>query len=307
MPLRRTAFASQWQIQVMALSGVLFLLVFAYAPMFGVVIAFKNLDYKVNLLAALQTEPWVGFRFFREFVADRQFALVMRNTISLSLLQLAFNFPAPIIFALLLNEIQHLRFKRIVQTVTYFPHFLSWIVFGGIVIAMLQTDIGVVNVLLVRSGLTERSIHFMGSPAFFWPLIIVTSLVKGVGWGSIIYLAAIAGIDPQLFEAATIDGAHRFQRMRHITLPSISGTILIFLILSISSLLSSSFDQIWIFQNVLNVERSEVLVTFVYRMGIREARFSYTTAVGLFQSVVALLLLGTGNFVAKRVAGRGIF
>lgn len=139
------SFRRQGQIQLMALSGVLFLLVFAYAPMFGVVIAFKNLDYKVNFFTALREQPWVGLRFFREFVTDREFGLVMRNTIALNLLQLLINFPAPIVFALMLNEIRHLRFKKIVQTVTYFPHFLSWIVFGGIIISMLQMDVGVVN------------------------------------------------------------------------------------------------------------------------------------------------------------------
>lgn len=303
----RSSFAHQWQIQIMALSGILFLLVFAYAPMFGVIIAFKNLDYKVNILTALREQPFVGLRFFKAFVQDREFGLVMRNTLVLNVLQLLINFPAPIIFALLLNEVRHLRFKKIVQTVTYFPHFLSWIVFGGIIIAMLQMDVGVVNTALLKLGIIQQSFHFMGSEAFFWPLIIITSLIKGIGWGSIIYLAAIAGVSPQLYEAAIIDGAGRFQRMWHITLPSITGTILIFFILSISNLLNSSFDHIWIFQNVLNIDRSEVIDTFVYKVGIREMRFSYTTAVGLFKSVVALVLLVSGNFITKRIAGRGIF
>ena len=291
----------------MAIAGILFLIVFAYIPMFGVIIAFKNLDYKVNFFVALREQPWVGLRFFKAFVTDREFGLVMRNTLVLNLLQLLINFPAPIIFAILLNEVRHLRFKKIVQTVTYFPHFLSWIVFGGIIIAMLQIDVGVVNTALLKLGLIDNSIHFMGSENFFWPLIIITSLVKGIGWGSIIYLAAIAGVNPQLYEAAIIDGAGRFQRIWHITLPSITGTILIFFILSISNLLNSSFDHIWIFQNVLNIARSEVIDTFVYKVGIREMRFSYTTAVGLFKSVVALMLLVTGNFITKRVAGRGLF
>lgn len=263
--------------------------------------------YKVNILPALRDQPFVGLRFFKAFVQDREFGLVMRNTLVLNLLQLLINFPAPIIFALFLNEVRHLRFKKIVQTVTYFPHFLSWIVFGGIIISMLQLDVGIVNTALLRLGIIDESVHFMGKPGFFWPLIIITSLVKGLGWGSIIYLAAIAGIAPQLYEAAIIDGAGRFQRMLHITVPSITGTILIFFILSISNLLNSSFDHIWIFQNVLNIDRSEVIDTFVYKVGIREMRFSYTTAVGLFKSIVALVLLVTGNFVTKRIAGRGLF
>lgn len=306
-PNLQRSIRPQRQIQFMVIAGIAFLLVFNYAPMFGVVIAFKDLDYSVDVMGALRSKPFVGFKFFLEFFHDRDFLTVLRNTLALNFLQLIINFPAPIIFAILLNEIRNLRFKKVVQTITYFPHFLSWIVFGGIVISMLAMDTGVVNWLLVRLGITKQSIHFLGQPSFFWPLIVVTSLIKGLGWGSIIYLAAISGIDPQLFEAATIDGAGRFQRIWHITLPSIVGTILVFFLLSISNLLNSSFDHIWIFQNVLNIDRSEVIDTFVYKVGIREMRFSYTTAVGLFKSVVALMLLGTGDFISKRIAGRGLF
>ena len=291
----------------MALSGVMFLLVFAYVPMFGIIIAFKDVDYTVDVMKALKTKPFVGLKYFREFVRAPDFLTVLRNTLALNLLQLMINFPAPIIFALLLNEVRHVRFKKTVQTITYLPHFFSWIVFGGFVISLLAMDVGVVNWLLLKLGIIDESIHFLGKPSFFWPLIVVTSFVKNLGWGSIIYLAAIAGIDSQLFEAAMIDGARRFQRIWNITLPSITGTILVFLILSISNLLNSSFDQIWIFQNVLNIGRSEVIDTYVFKVGIREMRFSYTTAVGVFKSAIALLLLSTGNSVAKRVAGRGLF
>ncbi len=296
------ALRNQWQIQIMALAGVLFLVVFAYVPMFGLVLAFRNADYSVNLLRNIGSAPFVGLRFFKEFITDREFMGVLRNTVALNLLQLLINFPAPIIFAILLNEIGNLRFKKAIQTVTYFPYFLSWIVYGGIVISMLSMDTGVVNWMLVRSGIVRQPFHFMGSVAFFWPLIVITSLLKGLGWGSIIYLAAIAGVDPQLYEAATIDGARRFARIWHITLPSISGTILVFFILSISNLLNSSFDHIWIFQNVLNIDRSEVIDTYVFKVGISQMRFSYTTAVGLMKAVIALILLGGGNALSKRIA-----
>ncbi len=301
------SLGNQWEIQVMALSGVLFLVLFAYVPMFGIIVAFKNVDYSVDIMRAMREKPFIGLQFFKEFITDREFLNVLKNTLGLNLLQLLINFPAPIIFAILLNEIHSLRFKKLVQTVTYFPQFLSWIVFGGIVISMLSLDTGVVNWALVGLGIIRQPIHFLGTPSFFWPLIIGTSLVKGLGWGSIIYLAAIAGIDPQLYEAATIDGARRWARIRHITLPAISGTIILFFILTISNLLNSAFDHIWIFQNSLNIDRSEVIDTYVFRVGIREMRFSYTTAVGLMKSVIALILLGGGDFLSKRITGKGVF
>ncbi|WP_040949811.1 ABC transporter permease [Gorillibacterium massiliense] len=300
-------FLKQWQIQVMALLGVVFVLIFNYAPMFGIVIAFKKADYSVNLMRSLTEAPWVGFQYFREFMNDYQFRDILLNTVGLNLLQLAINFPAPILFAILINEIMHKRFKKIVQSISYFPHFISWIVFGGIVINMLSVETGVVVSGLLKLGIISEPVSLLGEPGAFWPIIIITSIIKGLGWGSIIYLAAITSIDPTLYEAATIDGAGRFRRIWHITLPSIAGTIIVFFLLSVSNLLNSSFDQLWVFQTPLNLERSEVIDTFVYKIGITQMRYSYTTAVGLFKSVVALVLLVSGHLVSKKVAGRGIF
>lgn len=291
----------------MALCGIVFVLVFNYAPMFGIVIAFKQADYSVNLMRSLTEAPWIGFAHFKEFIGDYQFRDILLNTVGLNLLQLLINFPAPIVFAILISEVGHKRFKRIVQSISYFPHFISWIVFGGIVINMLSVESGVVVPLLRWLGLISEPVSYLGEPAAFWPLIIITSIIKGLGWGAIVYLAAITSIDPTLYEAATIDGAGRFRRIWHITLPSISGTIIVFFLLSVSSLLNSSFDQIWVFQTPLNLERSEVIDTFVYKIGITQMRYSYTTAVGLFKSVVALILLVGGHLISKRVAGRGIF
>ncbi|MEF2246267.1 ABC transporter permease [Paenibacillus sp. IITD108] len=297
----------QWEIQLMALCGIVFILVFCYLPMFGIVIAFKKADYSVNLMKSLSEAPWVGWAYFKEFINDYQFRDILFNTIGLNLLQLVINFPAPIIFAILINEIANKRYKRFVQSITYFPHFISWIVFGGIVINMLSVESGMVVPLLMKLGIIDEPVSFLGEAGAFWGLIIITSLIKGLGWGSIIYLAAITSIDPTLYEAATIDGAGRFRRIWHITIPSISGTIIVFFLLSVSNLLNSSFDHIWVFQNPLNLERSEVIDTFVYKMGITQMRYSYTTAVGLFKSAVALILLVTGHLISKRVAGRGIF
>ncbi|MCU6707725.1 ABC transporter permease subunit [Paenibacillus sp. J5C_2022] len=297
----------QWQIQAMALLGLLFVLLFNYAPMFGIAIAFKRADYSLNLMQSLATAPWVGFVYFQEFFHDYQFKEILYNTLGLSLLQLLINFPAPILFAILISEVTHNRFKRIVQSISYFPHFVSWIVFGGIIINMLSVETGIIVPILQKLGLMEGKAALLAEPNAFWPIIIITSIVKGLGWGSIIYLAAITSIDPTLYEAAKIDGAGRFRRIWHITLPSISGTIIVFFLLSISHLLDSAFDQIWVFQTPLNLERSEVIDTFVYKTGIAQMRYSYTTAVGLFKSVIALILLVSGHYISKRIAGRGIF
>lgn len=304
---RSDSFLGQWQLQVMALFGILFVLVFNYTPMFGVILAFKQGDYALNLMDVIKNGKWVGFAMFREFFKDEQFVDVLFNTLGLNLLQLVITFPAPILFALMINEVGHLRFKKLVQSLSYFPYFLSWVVFGGIMITMLSNDLGVVNPLLMKLGLIQEPVYFVGEPKYFWGLIIVTSLIKGLGWGSIIYLASIASIDPTLYEAATIDGANRFQRIWHITLPSILGTILIFFLLSIGSMLNSAFDQIYVFQSPINLERSEVIDTLVYKVGIAQMRFSYTTAVGLFKSVVSMLVLTIGHFSSKRFLGRGLF
>lgn len=297
----------QWQLQVMALCGIMFVLIFNYAPMFGIVIAFKKADYSVNLLRSLSDAPWVGFSYFKEFINDYQFQDILLNTIGLNLLQLLINFPAPILFAILINEISHKGYKKFVQSISYFPHFISWIVFGGIIINLLSVESGVIVPLLQKLGLMDEPVALLGEANAFWPIIIITSIIKGLGWGSIIYLAAITTIDPTLYEAATMDGAGRFRRIWHITLPSITGTIIVFFLLSVSNLLNSSFDQIWVFQTPLNLERSEVVDTFVYKVGITEMRYSFTTAVGLFKSIVAMILLVIGHLISKRVAGRGIF
>lgn len=291
----------------MALSGVIFLVVFAYIPMIGIVIAFKDVDYSLNIMDGLINSPFVGFEKFMEFLQDEGFISIMMNTIGLNLLQLCINFPAPIIFALLINEIGNPKIKQTIQTVTYFPYFISWVVFGGIILGMLSPEGGLINDLLMKLQLISKPISFASNPDYFWGIIVLSSLLKGLGWGSIIYIAAIAGIDQAQYEAATIDGAGRFKKMIYITIPGISGTILVFFLLSISNLLSSGFDHIWVFQNPMNLARSEVIDTYVYKMGITQYRYSFTTAVGVFKSTVALILLSSGHFLSKKIAGRGLF
>lgn len=296
-----------WQIFIMAMAGVAFLFVFSYIPMIGILIGFKDLDYTLNVMKDLQTKPFVGLENFIKFVQDAQFKNVMMNTICLNVLELVITFPIPILFALLLNELRSSKFRRVVQTCTYFPYFISWVVYGGIVLAFLSSDGGFINNILLQLGLIDNSITFMSNPDYFYAIVIVSSAIKGTGWGSVIYVAAITGVDPQIYEAARIDGANRLQMARSVTLPSIASTITVLLLLAISGLLNSGFDRIYMLQNPLNLSRSEVLDTYIYKIGISQRRFSFTTAVGVFKSIVAVVLFTGGHLISKKCTGRGLF
>ena len=308
-PLAKKHKKKRWtpsnvQLLLMVSLGVIFIAVFAYLPMFGLILAFKSGDGYLNVMDAIFKSKWAGFTNFKTFFEDPDFKNVMTNTLGLNSLQLLINFPAPILFAILISELPWKKIRKAIQTITYFPYFLSWITYGGIILALINSD-GVVNLVLMNSGLVKEGVDF-STAAWFWPLIITTSLLKGLGWGSIIYTAAIAGIDPQLYEAAAMDGANRFHRIFKITIPSIAPTIVLFFILSVSGILNNGFDHIWTFQNQINLARSEVLDTFIYKYGAVEMMYSYTTAVGFFKSVVAIILLGVGNFIAKKTTGSGV-
>lgn len=296
-----------WQIFLMAMAGVVFLAIFAYIPMIGVAMAFKNLDYSMNVMKDLMTKPWVGFENFVKFIRDAQFKTVMLNTLSLGVLELVITFPIPIFFALMLNELRSEKFKRVIQTTTYFPYFISWVVYGGIVSALLTSDGGLINNVMMDAHLISRPINFLSESQYFYAIVIISSAIKGTGWGSVVYVAAIAGVDQAIYEAARIDGANRWQTAFKVTLPSIAPTVTVLLLLAISGILGSGFDRIYMLQNPLNLVRSEVLDTFVYKMGISSRRFSYTTAIGLFRSVLAVLLLGGGNLLSKKLTGNGLF
>ena len=298
--------SGQWNLLIMASLGVVFLLIFCYAPMYGIVLAFKKGDYVIDIKKAIFESKWVGLDNFKKFLVDPQFFNVVLNTLWLNLLSLLINFPAPIIFALFINEIKGKTFKKTVQTISYFPHFLSWIVFGGIILNIINPQTGILNDLLMNLRLIKQPID-LGRSEYTWGLLIVTALVKGTGWSSVIYLAAIAGIDPCMYEAADIDGAGRFSKIFFITLPSILPTIAVFLILSVSNLLNSGFEQIYIFQNQINLDKSEVIDTFVYKYGVLNKRYSYTTAIGLVKSIISLILLLLANFSSKKITGKGIY
>ncbi len=291
----------------MALLSVIFLAVFAYAPLYGLVLAFKEGDGYLNILTAIREARWNGFDNFRYFLTDPDFKNIMVNTIGLNVLQLLINFPAPIIFAILMSELLGNRFKKMVQTVTFFPHFISWVIFGGIFLSLLDYDTGIVNNLLVDLGIIKNQVDVLGDPRYFWGLIIVTSILKGLGWGSVIYVAAISGIPNELYEAAKIDGANRWHKIWNITIPSILPTITLFFILSIAGLLNNGIEHLWVFQNANNIIRSEVLDTFIYQFGIPSWRYSYATALGLFKSIISLGLLIGGNTILKKITGKGIY
>jgi len=305
MSVKRKQFNTS--IFIMALCGVIFLVVFNYLPMIGIVVAFKDMDRVLNITKALVDKPFVGLDNFRAFLQDKEFINIMLNTLGMNLLQLIVGFPAPIIFALLLNEVIHTRIKKTVQTITYMPYFISWVVFGGIIIGMLSSDGGLINNILTKLNIIDEPIPFISKPEYFWGIVISSGIIKGIGWGTVIYLAAINSVDQSQYESAVIDGANRFQKMWHITLPSISGTIIIFLLLNISNLLVSNFDQIYVLQNSLNYARSEVIDTYVYKIGIAQMRYSFTTAVGLFKSIIAIILLTLSNTIAKKYLGRGLY
>lgn len=287
----------QWDIQLMVIPGLILILIFSYIPMYGVLMAFQN----YSLYKGFFHSPWVGFKHFEMFFHSPEFFQVIRNTLVISLLKLCIGFPAPIILALMLNEVKNMLFKRIVQTVTYLPHFMSWVIVGGIMMSLLSTDNGSVNLLLTRLNLIEDPIHFLSLPEWFWGILVSTNVWKEIGFGSIVYLAAIAGIDPSLYEAASMDGASKFKQIYLITLPAIMPVIIIFMILAIGNLLNAGFEDILLLAgNPVLRGVSDVIDTYVYRVGIQNSRYSYATAVGLFKAILSIGLLTAANYLAKR-------
>lgn len=292
----------QFQIQSMIWPGLILCFIFCYIPMYGIVIAFQ--DY--GIMSSVTGAPWVGLKYFQEFLTDPALGNVVRNTLALNGLALLFSFPAPILLALFLNELRNLTFKKTVQTISYLPHFLSWVIFGGIVLEMLMPT-GVVSVALYQLGITSEPVNIMAKGEYFYAVYTVISIIKSVGFGSILYVAAIAGVDQELYEAAIIDGCGRFQKMWYVTVPCISGTIVIMLIFQISSILNTGYEQIILLQNSLNLAFSETLDTYVYKVGIAQSRYSYAAAVGLLKSILSVLLMLTANQTSKKLLDRGLF
>jgi putative aldouronate transport system permease protein len=295
-----TDFIKQIDLQFMVIPGIVWLIIFAYIPMYGVLMAFQ--EFKLGDFPGMS--QWVGFKQFEYLFSDPNFGRVLRNTIVISLLKLIINFPAPIIFALLLNELRGKYFKQSVQTISYLPHFISWVVAATLMFDFLSVDNGAVNSLLMSLGLIDRPIHFFGEGRYFWPIAVLTDLWKELGWGTIIYLAAISSIDPELYEAADMDGAGRFQKMWHITVAGIRPTIILLLIFTVGNLLNANFDQIMTLTNQMTnsllIDYADVIDTYVYRVGLQQARYSYAAAAGLFKSVINIALLLGANKLAAR-------
>ena len=297
-------------LQMFVLAGILYIFIFHYIPMFGLVIGFK--DYKITTgIAGMFTSDWVGLKYFKEFFTDYKFGELMRNSLVLSILKLVCSFPIPILLAILINEVRCRRLKKFIQTVSYLPYFISWVIVSGM-LKIMADDSGIINQCLMALGVTDKPLELLTSPKYFYTISILTSIWKDTGWWTIIFLAAITGIDPTLYEAAEIDGAGRIRKMVSITLPSISPTVTVVLILALGNLLGgglsgSNFEQCYLLGNSGNIEVSDIIQTYVMRVGLSNARYSYATAVGMFQSVISIILVYTSNFISKKISGNSLF
>jgi len=303
-------FRKQFVLQLFVLSGIIYLLIFNYIPMLGLVMAFKQYDITSGV-AGIFTSPFVGLQHFREFVNMLNFGQLVRNTVAMSVLKLVFAFPLPILFAIMLHEMKSLKYKRVVQTCSYLPHFISWVVVSGISFRFLSSS-GIINNLLMNIGAITEAIPFLNSPDYFWGLAVSLDIWKGMGWWTIVFLAAIVGVSEDLYEAAALDGAGRLKRIWHITLPSIKPTIVIVLILALGNLFGgglsgSNFEQSFLLGNSMNAPTAEIIQTYVFRVGLSLGRFDYATAVGLIQSVISLILIFASNFTAKKISGTSLF
>lgn len=288
-------------LYILMIPGILFFITFKYAPMWGLSIAFKNFQP----ILGFSGSEWVGLENFRDFFSSPEFVMILRNTMVLTLMNIIFYFPVPIILALLLNEIRKVVLKRIIQTIVYIPHFISMVIVASLTYVLFTPSGGAVNILIER--FTGHTINFLGSPEWFRPLILGQTIWKETGYGTIIFLAALAGVDQNLYEAAAIDGASRFNKLIHITLPSITSVIVIMLILRMGHVLDYGFEQIFLLTNALNRSVAEVFNTYVYTVGITQGALSYSTAVGLFKSIIGVVLVLGTNKVAKKLGQSGLY
>jgi putative aldouronate transport system permease protein len=292
---------SNYDLYLMLLPGLLFYFIFKYVPIYGIVLAFK--DYKFNL--GILGSPWIGFDVFKDVFRAKLFWRALSNTIWLNLLSLIVGFPLPVIFALILNELKHKNFKRVVQSISYLPHFISWVILYGIILALTAKNTGIFNVLLRVAG--KEEISFLTNRAWWLSIFVTSSVWKETGWQAILYMSALTAIDPGLYEAAAIDGAGRWKSMIHITLPGIRSTIVILLILNVGRIMTIGFEKPYLLSNASVSDIGSVLSTYVYTLGIQNAQYSFTTAVGLFQSVVNFGLLIGADRAAKLLGEEGLF
>lgn len=301
--VRRKQVWDNWQLYVLIFLPFVYVVVFHYLPMYGLLIAFKN----YSLTKGVWGSEWAGLTHFTRFFGSYDFVVVLRNTLALSLYNLGVGFPAPIILALSLNYLRNRRFKKLVQMVTYAPHFISVVVLVGIVVQLLSVHTGIINHMI--EAISGKRINFLGEPIFFKSLYVWSGIWQQIGWGSIIYLAALSGIDPHLHEAAVMDGASKFKRIWHIDIAGIMPTIVVLLILDVGQIMNIGFQKVLLLQNQLNLEASEVIDTYVYKVGIISGipNYSYATAIGLFKSLIGLILIVSVNKIARKVSDTSLW
>jgi putative aldouronate transport system permease protein len=303
-------FQKQLPLQLIVLSGMIYIFIFSYIPMVGIIMGFKDYDIIMGV-GGIFSSKWVGLKYIKEFVNDVNFKHLVINTACISLLKMIFTFPAPIIFAIMLNEMKSMKFKKIVQTSSYLPHFISWVVVSGISFRFLSST-GVINNLLQKLGLIKEAIPFLSSPKLYWSLAVSLDVWKEMGWWTIVFLAAIVGVSHELYESAAIDGAGRLRRIWYITLPCIKPTVVTVLILALGNLFGgglsgSNFEQSYLLGNAMNSSSSEIIQTYIFRVGLSNGRYAYATAVGLIQSLISLMLIFTSNYSAKKISGTSLF
>ena len=297
--LRKDLRKNKWKY-IMILPVIIYIAVFCYKPMYGVIIAFKNFRPAVGIMDS----PWVGLKHFITFFNDYNFWRILKNTFSISALSILFGFPAPILLALLINEIRNTKFKRAVQTISYMPYFISMVIICGLIKTFCQSD-GIITDLVVALG-GER-VNLLASKNWFYPIYIISNIWQNIGWNSIIYLAALAGIDQEQYEAARVDGAGRIRQIISVTLPGLMPTITILFILKMGNILNVGFEKILLLYSPTTYEVADVISTYVYRIGILDANFSYSTAIGLFNSVVNIIFLLLTNAISKKMNNSGLF
>lgn len=290
-----------WILYVMIAPVAVYYIVFAYTPMYGILLAFKNYKVKLGILGS----PWVGLDHFQRFFSAYNFKQLIGNTVGISVYSLIIGFPIPIVFALMLNYLTHHKLKKIVQMVSYAPYFISTVVICGMITIFMAPDTGILNVLRGFFGL--ESVNFLARPEWFKSIYVWTGVWQGMGWSSIIYISALAGVDYEMHEAAIVDGATKIQRMIHVDLPSIKPTILMLLILQMGSIMNVGFEKVYLLQNTLNKSAASVIATYVYEVGLINSDYGYSTAVGLFNSLINLGLVVAANQLSKRFAGESLF
>ena len=299
----KQALVRDWRLYAMLLLPIAFYLIFCYKPMLGLIIAFQ----KYNMFKGMWGSKWIGLENFRFVMSMPDFPVALRNTLVLNFMGLIAGFPVPIILAIMLNELKAIRFKKVSQTLLYLPHFLSWIIIGGMALQIFAPSTGIINSLLLKWGWIEKSIPFLTEGIHWQITYTVVGVWQNMGWGTILYLSAITGINMELFEAARIDGANKMQQIWHVTLPGIRSTIIVLLIMNLGHILGSEFDRPFTLSNPLVEGASKTISIFVYERGIQGSQFSLSTAVGLFQSVVCVIFLLLSNWLAKKFGERGVW